>query len=203
MRRWWRTRWYSLRAGHGSDAGFSLVEVVVSLMLIALSMTAALSLFIRTMKATDVQDQRGQAVELGNDQLEYLRALAPGNLVAGRTQAVVDALWASPGGVNTSQDVEYWDSTATGSSTPTVPTVKTTVVDNVTFTIRSFVDKCYQAATGTCGTSNTGTRPTVMYRLIVSVAWTAGNTSGCSGGTCTYITSTLRDPSIDPSFTVS
>ena len=194
------------------DGGFTLVEVIVSLLLLAVVLSAALSLFVRALANTDLQAQRGQAITIANDKLEQVRGLPVGNLLDGRTQAAVQALWTSwdPSGTGpTKLSVQAYDATATSSSTPLVPLVTTNRIDNVNYVVRIFVDNCYLPTTGstTCGTTQTSANK--MLRISVSVAWSPRNSRGCDttrvvAGTAElcqeYVVTTLRDPSSEATF---
>jgi prepilin-type N-terminal cleavage/methylation domain-containing protein len=195
------------------DAGFTLVEVIVSLVLLAVVMSAALSLFVRAIGNTDLQAQRGQAITIANDQLEQVRALPVTDLLDGRTVASVNNLWTwDPGLVG--QSVLAYDTTAVTGATELVPTLQTRTVDNVDYAVRTFVDTCYLPTTGTttCGTASASAK--AMYRITVSVAWSPRETRPCSGTNVTkltvpggttercqeYVVTTLRDQSSDATF---
>jgi prepilin-type N-terminal cleavage/methylation domain-containing protein len=186
----------------GDEAGFSLLEVVVSLLLLAVVSTSALSLFVRAMHSTDVAGQRQQAVEVANSQLETVRALPPHNLVKGRTQTEVDALWSTAGtSTITSQSVKYFDGTGSASASDNVVAIEQSEsLNHVAYTVRTFVDKCYQnASSSACGSAVT---TTWMIRVSVQVTWGLGAGQHCAtaDGTCSYVASTLIDPSADPTF---
>ncbi len=194
------------RPGRGrgrGDGGFTLIEVVVSLFLLAVVSGAALALFVRSLASGDLQDQRQQAVELANRQLETVRALSPSSMVSGRTQAAVQALWDAPGAVDTSQDSTalLYDAAATSSSTPMVPTVQTVTLNSVTYTIRTFVNRCYEVATGSSCGRTSGSGSSAMLRVSIGVTWTPGRNQTCATAYgCGYAVSTLVDPSPDPTF---
>ena len=69
------------RAAHGrparqpGDAGFTLIEVLVAFLVIAIIATAGTSLTIRGMRATMDAKQLGQAKNLVNEQVEIMRGL--------------------------------------------------------------------------------------------------------------------------------
>lgn len=199
-------------AGRADDGGFTLVEVTVSLVLLAVVLAAALSLFVRAMANTDLQAQRGQAITLATDQLEQVRGLPVADLVTGRTKASVDGIWGWDTGLNGQKtlSVETWDTTATSGSTPVVPTIRKQTIDNVDYVVRTYVDVCHMPTTGTpaCGTaSSSTTRP--MYRITVSVAWPstkkaikcdAASATKTSSGCQEYLVTTLRDGSSEATF---
>lgn len=192
-------------ADAAADGGFTLVEVVVSLLLIAMVMASALQMFVRAMNVTDVGGQRQQAIAIANDQLETVRAVPVTSLITGRSKTQVDTLWALTGASTlTSGTVEYYDSTASGTSTSDdkVPTSLTSTVDGVTYTIQTFVDRCYQptsTSSTTCGTTSTSWP---MYKVTVWVTWSPGKGRKCgTSTTCGYAVATYIDPSSDPTFT--
>ncbi len=65
-----------------SDAGFTLVEVVVATTLIAVVMTALTSFFISTLQVTNLQGNQQTAAQLATDGVEMARAL-PGTTLLG------------------------------------------------------------------------------------------------------------------------
>jgi prepilin-type N-terminal cleavage/methylation domain-containing protein len=194
--------------GADRDGGFTLVEVIVSLLLLAIVMAAALSLFVRALANTDLQAQRGQAITIANDQLERVRGLPVGDLTDGRTAASVSYIWSWDSAL-TAGSVAAPDPTATATSVPLVPTIRTQRIDNLDYVVRTLIDTSYLPPTGstTCGTTVASAKP--MYRITVSVAWTTK-----SGRTCDtlnklqagkpncqeYVVTTLRDQSSEATF---
>ena len=184
------------------ESGFTLIEVVISLLLLSIVSAASIGLFIRSMAAGDVQAQRQKAIELANLQMEQVRGLPVGSLEQGRTKSEVDALWAAaPSGANTAQSKELWDPTAVVGSVDTVPTVATQLLDGVSYQVQTFVDECYLTVAGVCdSTPITGAQP--LRRVAVAVNWTPGGGRKCGSATgdCSYVTTSLLDPSSDPTF---
>jgi prepilin-type N-terminal cleavage/methylation domain-containing protein len=194
------------------DAGFTLVEVIVSLLLLAVVMSAALSLFVRALSNTDLQAQRGQAITIATDRLEQVRTLPVADLVDGRTAASVTALWTWDPAL-TAGTVAASDPTALTGAVPLVPTIQTRTVDNVDYIVRTYIDTCYLPTTGTnttCGTTAASAK--AMYRVTVSVAWSPRKLRACSGTGVTkimstttercqeFVVTTLRDPSSEATF---
>jgi Tfp pilus assembly protein PilV len=185
-----------------------MIEVVVSLLLLVTVMTAALSLFVHSLMGSSLYTERHEAGVLASAALENVRTAPVASLVAGRTQASVDALWAAPGVVSTSGTVKAYDATATTSSTPTFAPTSTTTVNNTAYTVKIFIDTCYASSTVTGTVSCTGTTSsstTAMYRVSIGVTWTPGRNQRCStaGQLCGYAVSTLIDPSSDSVFNVT
>lgn len=186
------------------DAGFSMIEIVFALLIIAVVTTASLGFFINNLRSVNGQSQRQQAVNLANQQLETVKGLPINQLVKGRTKSSVTALWASAAAarlkISSQDDVTStadYDPTATASSTPTVLPSQTLTVSGVPYTISTFIDTCwYDVSTGICG-STSSAKTTQEYRASVDVSWHSNGQ--CTTG-CDYSTSTLIDPSADPQF---
>jgi prepilin-type N-terminal cleavage/methylation domain-containing protein len=184
------------------DSGFSMIEIVMALMIIAIVMTGALAFFINNLRSVNGQTQRQQAVNLANQQIEKVQSLPIDSLVTGRTQASVTSLYATAAATrlrissqdDTSSSANY---DASGVTVPTVPTQATQTVGGKSYTLYTFIDACYfTVSTGVCGPTSSSTT-TQEYRVSVDVAWTS--TGNCSSG-CDYSTSTLIDPSDNPTF---
>jgi type II secretory pathway pseudopilin PulG len=182
-----------------ADGGFTIVETIVSLLLIAIVTSAALSLFVRSLSTSSLNTQRQQAVVVAGDQLEYIRGVPVGQLLYGRTQTLVNVLWASPGIVSTAGTVEAYDNTS--GHTLQVATIGYRDQPNqfppdydTDFTVKTFIDTCYASVTGssstgavTCGTTSTSSTST-MFRIVVAVTWPPGRGETCAltNGTCGY-----------------
>jgi prepilin-type N-terminal cleavage/methylation domain-containing protein len=61
-----------------ADAGFTLVEVLASLAVIGVVMTAVTTFFVRSMVSVDLQGARQAAIQVAADQMEHLREM-PGS----------------------------------------------------------------------------------------------------------------------------
>jgi prepilin-type N-terminal cleavage/methylation domain-containing protein len=190
--------------GTASEAGFSMIEVVISLLIIAVVTTGSLSFFLNNLRSVNGQTQRQQAVNLANQQLETVQSVPVAKLVNGRTSAAVTSLFATSAATrlkissqdDTGSSADY-DSSATGSSTPTVPTVTTQTVSKIVYSVYTFIDTCwYATSTGLCGPSS-GTGKTQEYRASVDVSWQSNGQ--CVNG-CDYSVSTLIDPTSNPQF---
>lgn len=187
------------------EGGFTLVEVLVALTLVVAVMLSAGVFFTRSMKGTGLHQQRQAAVALGDQAMELARAVPPSRMVNGRSQLGVDGQWAAAGSVVTSKSFKVYDALAGTSSTPAIPFESQARVNNVQYTIRTFVDGCYLgSAGGVCGPTVTA-GATQLYRLTVDVRWDPGphQTCGGSGGRCDYVVSTLVDPSTNATFNTS
>lgn len=195
--------WRAKSRSADSDAGFTMMEIVVSLLVIAIVTTGSLTFFINNLRSVNGQNQRQQAVNLANQQLETVQSLPVDKLVSGRTSAMVTALVATTAATrlkistqdDTSSSANY-DATA-GSDPLTVPTQSTKSVNGVTYTIYTFIDTCwYATSTGLCGPTSSATKAQ-EYRASIDVAWQSNGQ--CING-CDYSTSTLIDPTANPQF---
>jgi prepilin-type N-terminal cleavage/methylation domain-containing protein len=63
-----------LRTRSGEDAGFSIIEIVVSMFILAIIAVAALPLLIQGLQVTSLNATRSTATQLVHDQLELARA---------------------------------------------------------------------------------------------------------------------------------
>jgi prepilin-type N-terminal cleavage/methylation domain-containing protein len=63
-----------------TDAGFTLIEVLTSLAVIGVVMTAVTTFFVRSMVSVDLQGSRQAAIQLASDGMERLREM-PGSSV--------------------------------------------------------------------------------------------------------------------------
>lgn len=195
--------------GDRLDAGFSLLEALVGILLLTVAVVAAVPLVLHVLQATAELDARRTAVTLASERLEQVRGVRPSQLVAGRHAADVAALVASPGLVDLSREV-----TATGNSDPTaasgspaatVPLTQQQSVHGVTFTLETYVDVCYLSSTGSSGSTCTAdaSNGTREWRVSVDVSWPRTPGTHCASarpGRCEHVASTLVDPSTDPVF---
>ena len=82
----------ALAPRRGSDEGFSMVEMMVALLIIAIVSAASVAFFVDNIRGVNDQRQHQEAVYLADQQMETVESLPVGKLVAGRTQAEVNAL---------------------------------------------------------------------------------------------------------------
>lgn len=183
------------------EAGVSMVEVIISLFIVGVVMTASAVFFISGLKDGSVQGQRQTAVSVANQALEAVQAVNPKQVLTGRTSADVGALMATPGAAALTQ----YDLT-TGNFDPNplvpavVPTTSTRTVGGVVYGLRTFINPCYlrpdlpQGCTQTAPSSVS----VPVYRVTVSVTWRPPN-NACAG-TCSYAASVIVDTQSDPKF---
>jgi prepilin-type N-terminal cleavage/methylation domain-containing protein len=197
---------------HPADQGFTLVEVVVALVLLAMVAVTTAGLYIRAMRNTAGLDRRQTAVGVAAQSMELARSIPPvrdatthySKLIGGRTAAAVAAQW-SAALADLSQTDQESDAAATASSVPLLPMSSTSTVAGVAYTSQQLVGSCWRpAAGGDCVKAAVKVAGSVfMYRVVVQVTWTDTVAASCPGGTCNYVLSSLVDPSTDPSFNVN
>jgi prepilin-type N-terminal cleavage/methylation domain-containing protein len=211
------TRFYSRAFGPRSttDEGFSMVEMMVALLIIAIVSAASIGFFVQNIRGVNDQRQHQEATYVANQQMETVESLPVTKLVAGRTQAEVNGIYASAAattmniaGQDDTANAGNWDASASGANCaasgcvipvtgPPGASGSPVTVNSVPYSLTTFIDVCwYSNVTGFC-TPNSTAITTKEYRVSVWVTWTAPGT--CVGG-CNYSTSTLIDPSSDPLF---
>ncbi len=189
------------RPGRGDDAGFTLVEVVVSLLIISITMAGLTAFFIATVSAAGRHGGRQVGIQLAQDALEQVHALQPTVLLTGRTDcATSPATCHSP--VQAAQPAlagiaaaHLWNA-GTSPQLPFGPV--TGLVDGVTYSRYWYVAECWRApvASASCGDSATSGYVDLL-RVVVAVTWADKR---CTGGTCSYVDTTLVGQSTEPLF---
>ncbi|HWC35424.1 MAG TPA: hypothetical protein VG650_11440 [Mycobacteriales bacterium] len=192
--------------GNPADGGFGMVEMVAALIVIGLASAASAAFFITSIGGANGNKSRTTAAYVADQAIEEITALPPSDLVYGRTKTAVTALWATAAATKlkiSSQDDETSGAdydTNTG-HTPYIPTQTTRTVNNIVFTVYNFIDVCWMdVAAGVCGPNQhpaTGHDTNKEYRASVDVHWVSSG--GCHAG-CDYSTSTIIDPSSDPTY---
>jgi hypothetical protein len=181
-----------------------MVEMMVSILVIAIVATASVAFFVANLRGVNNQRQHQAAVYLADQQLETVESLPVGSLVHGRPKTAVQTLYTTAAatalGISSQDDTtssSNWDASAASLTNVTVPLTSSQTVNNVAYNMTTFIDACYYASsTGICGpTSSSSTNQ--EYRVSIYETWTS--VGPCAGG-CSYSTRTLIDPTADPTF---
>jgi prepilin-type N-terminal cleavage/methylation domain-containing protein len=192
------------------DAGFTLVEVLVAIMLVGIVMTALTAFFVSTVSVVSHQGGTQVAAQLADDGVERVHALRGSAVAAGRDKASSDSQWASPvprAAPYLADMQETWDATATfpaGASAPLPTTARTITVNGISYGQNWYVGKCWQPpAGGDCRATQTS-GDVELFRVVVAVTWSARQ---CASSACSYVTSTMvsnaaSDPYFDPNLGV-
>jgi prepilin-type N-terminal cleavage/methylation domain-containing protein len=167
--------------GVRDDRGFTLLEVLVSLLILAVVMTSMVTFFVSTMAVLAQQRDRQAAIQLVDDGMELVRA--KGTAVAdGRTSGTVTP---APGA--DLSGMKQLNVAGSGAELPLQTTEGP--IAGVTYQRYIYIGTCVEPATAsgtaTC-TPNTG--DVEFYRVVVAVTWPDRH---CTGGTCSYVSSTL------------
>ena len=196
IRRWSTSR----REG---NAGFAMVELMVSLVIIAIVMTAAIAFFVNGLRSDNGQRQRQEAVYLADQQMQTVQAIPANDLVQGRTSTAQAAALATslagslnlPSQSDMSSTASYDGNT---SDSTLIPMSISQTVNNIPYTIYTFIYACHLSAgsNNSCGSTNTA-GSTQEIRVTVASTWTSN--ASCSS-VCHYATSTLIDPNSDQTF---
>ena len=181
-----------------TEAGFSLIEVIVALGLLVTVMATTAGFFTTSLKQSNGQTQAQEAAVLADQQLDYTRGVPIGALLSGRSQAAVSAAIADPPvGIDLSQDVTTsgnFDSANPPASTAAVPISMTAQVSGTKYTVWTFVDQCYLTAASNPACTSTPSAFGWLYRITVDVTYSlAGGRSCANNKPCYYVASTLRD----------
>jgi prepilin-type N-terminal cleavage/methylation domain-containing protein len=177
-----------------SDAGFTLVEMLVAVMLIGVVMTALTTFFVRTVSVMSQQSGKQAGIQLADDGTERVRSIKGSAITVGRDRTSTDNQWASPvpGVAPYLADMQKaWDAAATfpaGATAPLPTSARTVTVNGLSYGQNWYVGRCWQApAGGTCGATQT-TGHVEFFRVVVAVTWSE---SQCPNSLCSYVTSTL------------
>jgi prepilin-type N-terminal cleavage/methylation domain-containing protein len=190
----------SSRAGSGTDdeAGFSLIEVLVSIVVIGVVMSALTSFFVSANAISKQQGDSQASIQVAAETIERARALRGSELANGRDQASTDRQWSAPATERVERYLatmeKVFDSTApaltVGAPSPAeLPTTAERIDRNgIAFDRHVYLGACWQPVDGqTCGTGRLpGYLP--FYRVVVAVTWSARQ---CPGRSCSYVTVTL------------
>jgi prepilin-type N-terminal cleavage/methylation domain-containing protein len=206
------------RAPHrqtSGDGGFSLVEVLTAIAVIATVMTAAAPFLISSVIASDKQGNQQVAIQLATDALERARALEPRSLLSGRGELAVKQQWDSALTAvkrHLATMRTAWDPTLLGSAagrTAPLPTAANPVSSgNNQYTQNWYVGTCWQdkltaghTDVGDCtAPADPAVTPTgpVFLRVLVAVTWNSRRP--CPEDSCVYVASMLASVGPDPLF---
>jgi prepilin-type N-terminal cleavage/methylation domain-containing protein len=202
------------RPGTAEDSGFTLLEVLVAIVVIGTVMTAVAPFLVQSLALADQQRDKQVAIQVANDALERVRALAPASLPAGRSKDAIAKQWDKrPRGLDGNQrSVDSYLTAAQLSSAtsladtatdglkaplPTSPYVVT--VNGKAYAQNWYIGVCYQAKaqTGPIGDCGAAVAPVPFYRVVVAVTWTHRS---CPASACVYLATTLVSKGDDPVF---
>lgn len=184
------------------DSGFTVVEVVVAVVLVAAVMASAGIFFVSGVATTAGLQRRDTAAQVADEAMDLVRAVpataavaGAAGLVEGRARVDVEAHWAAaPAGLTDVTD-PAWDDTPTGD--PVIPLTATRSAGGLDYTVDTYIGTCRIAPGATsCTRSASGVR---HYRVVVRVTWEEGG-DRCAGGGCVFTLATLVNGDAEPVF---
>lgn len=190
---------------YSKDAGLSLMEVLIAVVIIATIALAAAGLSVNGIQTATTQQRQQVAVTIANGAMETVSGWSVDNLYDGRYSNKVTTAFSNnstkPG---VAQTYAVSDTSATSASTAAIPITATAPQNGTSYTTTTLIGACYEpVGGGNCGViAGQATPPatvpagyTKLTRIIVLVSWTAGSKCAVSG--CYYETTTLADPHDD------
>ena len=196
-----------------SDAGMTLIEVIVAISLIAIISTGAIGLGIASQKGSSIQQRQEIAVTVASEAMEAANAQSSATnpstqmsyLYQGRTQSqVTDAWTANAGAPGLAATYPGWDPSATATSVQSLRVSQPVVRNGTVYTVYTLIGTCYISTVGSgdCTTlAGSSTPPAVtpvgktqLSRVLIIVRWNAG---GCVTGGCSYQAGSLIDAHSD------
>ena len=162
------------RLMRSEDSGFTLVELLVSLLILGAVLLGLMAVQVKALQGVSLAKQRQQATALANQTMEQLRAQPYDSVTAGLL--ATDATTADPnialiGGVKTFRPAydtaisETLLTTTSSVATPLNPHIQQVRVENVAYAVRTYVSRADP-------TQNLG------YWLTVVVSWSSGSSGG-------------------------
>ncbi|CAN5305370.1 hypothetical protein BH11ACT3_BH11ACT3_12630 [soil metagenome] len=201
----------SRAARHSGDAGFTLIEVLIAFILLAVVTTASLTFLIRANSTSAYQQHNQVAVTIASQAMEQVIGTTPSvsSLIADRYKNTVQTAWtnnATKDGV--ADTYQLWDAAATSGSVAAIPISSTSTVEGTIYSADTLIGICYRQRTSVNNAvcdkvPATDTAPTTsatpsgyvkVIRVMVIVRWTADDE--CPSG-CSYEAATLIDANTD------
>ncbi|MGF1663635.1 MAG: Ig-like domain-containing protein [Kineosporiaceae bacterium] len=191
-----------MRADHPrEDDGFTVVEVVVAVVLVAAVMASAGIFFLSGVATTAGLQRRDTAVQLADEAMDLVRAVpatvttGAAGLVEGRTRTDVEAHWAAAPAALTDLTDPAWDDTPAGD--PVIPLTAARSAGGLDYTVDTYIGTCRIPSGDTsCTLSATGV---TQYRVVVRVTWEEGG-DRCDAGGCAFTLATLVNGDAEPVF---
>jgi len=190
--------------GRGDD-GFILLESMVSITLITVIMAALTSLFVTVIRVDSEQRARQVAVQVADSAASMVRSLPTSDLLTGRTQALVDAQWASA-----ASDVQPYLAAMekalplTSIGTVVLPmALPPQVVHGISYTVNVYLGWCHPEtpASPACVTPASSHD---QLRAVFGVTWPDKHCALTAGTpTCVYTSATLLSTAVDPVFALN
>lgn len=203
-------------AGHPyrDDGGFTLVEMLMSLMLMSIVMAASAPFLVNSLGTVAMSRTQQVAVQVATDAIEQVRALRGSSLLLGRGEARSTAQWAAApsevrpylDAVKLAWDPELTDPASTLGDQAAVSTATQSIaLGGGTYDRTIYVGQCVQQAGSADGSCTDPDDPdpdpdsddAPFFAVVVSVTW---KHAACTAGRCGYVATTLVSAAMDPTF---
>jgi type II secretory pathway pseudopilin PulG len=196
------------------EDGFLLLESIVAISLITILMGGLASFTINVLNTTTEQRSRQGAVQLASSTMATVRSIPATDILSGRDQGSVNTQRSAASAAVDPYLVDMKmlrDKTAASGSgaTAVVPTTgQTQVLNGITYTVNTYLGSCVVAGSTDC-TKSAGSNDdeydsefgidgkVIFTRAVVAVTW---QHRSCPSSQCSYVTSTLINPDVDPIF---
>ncbi|MBL7258660.1 putative Ig domain-containing protein [Paractinoplanes lichenicola] len=204
-----------------NDEGFTFVEIIVALAVLAITLLSATPFFVNSLQSVNKQRTRQAAIQVADTAMEQVRGLKGSSLLSGHgQQAGEDQFAAAPAIVKpylatmqVGRDEDSAVLTTDGADAPISTAAQVTTVEGTAYTRMIYVGACevyLTSSSGACvypvGKSAEPADKTKIlkfFRAVVLVTWpdnSCATTAGIPANTCAYVTSTLVSRAPEPSF---
>jgi len=207
----------SEREPGAGDEGFSTLEMIVALAVLSVTMLASAPFFVNSLTNVNRQRTRQAAVQLAGTAMEQVRGLKGSALLTGRSTLATQAQFnAAPAAVApylaTMQVVGDPMITTAGSTVgedaPISTSAQRLTVEGTTYIQNIYVGECEVYLTGTsecvypkgAAAPSDTTQILQFFRVVVLETWTDNNACPSTGGTCSYVGTTLVSRASEPTF---
>ena len=203
------------RPARGRDEdGFVLLESIVAISLITLLMGALATFTINTLTTTTELRARQGAAQLASSTMATVRSIPASDIRSGRDVSSVNQQRSqAPAAVDpyltSMKMIRDWTASPGSGATAAVPTApRTQVLNGVTYSVNTYLGTCVVYGSTACQRS-TGSNDdeydaefgidakVIFTRAVVAVTW---RNQKCPASACTYVTTTLINPDVDPIF---
>lgn len=190
------------------DSGFTLLEMIISIVLVTVVMAALTVLYVNVLGSVTAQRAKQAATSVATDAVDNARSIGAAGAVHGRDASSVATQFGSfttgPVADVLTQMTPASDTSASPGSgrTAALPTVaQQRTINGLTYSVNYLVGYCYRAGSDSTDTADcvrSQASGSVQYtRVVVAVGW---SNKSCAGGSCTYVSSVLLNGSAEPLF---
>lgn len=185
-----------------AEDGFVLLESIVSIGLIVIMMAGLTTFFVNVTSVTNVLRGKQSATMLADQMVDQVRAMQPSDTYVGWSTTSVNAEWAAAPAAVAGSLVNMTKMSDDSGSPSKLAMTTTQTMSGVSLTATNYLGSCAIPVDPADGTGCTNTWPNTVttanyLRAVIAVTWTDKR---CTGGTCSYVTTTLLSTDSDPNF---